>query len=190
MMVVISDLRITHFSSIKLQASIMAQLTAATNQLTQKTQLLALTKCDQLAFGLKSMAKKVPFEDVKTVAADLAQCAANLHTASEQKERLKFDSNFQAANRISQERRFIVDEIYSRITDAAAIHLNLGQNVTVDHPAVFFSLERLSSSSISKKQLQSEDETLLLQVSHPAEFSPIDHFLSLKDDPRAVSSPR
>ena len=168
MMVVISHLRITHLNSIKLQASVMAQLTAATNQLTEKFQSLASTKCGELALELKTMAKKVPFEDVKTVAADLAQCAANLRTVSEQTEHLMLDFHLQAANGISQQRGFIlgriddcVDEIYSRITAAVTIHLNLGQNVTVDHPSVFFSLERLASSSISKKQLQSEDETLI-----------------------------
>lgn len=198
----ISHLRITHLNSIKLQASVMAQLTAATNQLTQKSQLLASTKCDQLALALNTIAKKVLFEDVKTVAADLAQCAANLRTVSERTDQLKLDSHLQAANGLSQQRGFIlnrindrVDEIYSRITAAAAIHLNLGQNVTVDHSSVFFSLERLTSSSISKKQLQSEDETLirfaseidksllreetlLLQVSHLAQFSSIDLLFS------------
>ena len=63
-----------------------------------------------------------------------------------------------------------VDEIYARITAAANVHLNLGQNVTVDRSAVFFSLERPSSSSMSKKQVQSESATLIRfpsTIDHP-----------------------
>ena len=88
-MAVMSRLPITHLNSIKLQASVMAQLTAATNQLTQQSQSLASTKCDELAFELKTVAKKVSFEDVKMIAADLAQCAANLRTVSEETHKIE-----------------------------------------------------------------------------------------------------
>ena len=83
------------------------------------------------------MAKQLSFEDVKIIATDLVQCAANLRIT----------------NRI--------DEIYTRITSAVEIHLNIGQSCTVDTKSVFFSLENLRSTSINNKHLKLENEILV-----------------------------
>ncbi|CAF3980867.1 unnamed protein product, partial [Adineta steineri] len=76
-----SNLLITTSDSIKLQASSLARFTEATNQLTQKTSMLASDKCYQLAQALYSMANKIPYEDVQTAANQISQCASNVLTA-------------------------------------------------------------------------------------------------------------
>ena len=72
-----ANLLISTSNSIKLQASALVQITQATNQLTRTTITLASEKCYQLALALYSMAKKIPYEDVKTAATQIAQCANN-----------------------------------------------------------------------------------------------------------------
>ena len=72
-----SNLLISTSNSIKLQASSLVQITQATNQLTRTTISLASDKCYQLALALNGMAKKIPYEDVKTAASLIAQCANN-----------------------------------------------------------------------------------------------------------------
>ncbi|CAF3130688.1 unnamed protein product [Rotaria sp. Silwood2] len=74
----ITNLMITTADSIKLQASSLAQLTQATNQLTRTTLMLASDKCYQLAWSLHSMVTTITSEDVQTAANYIAQCANNV----------------------------------------------------------------------------------------------------------------
>ncbi|UJR16214.1 hypothetical protein I4U23_003124 [Adineta vaga] len=71
----------TLVSHIKLQASSLAQLTQATNQLTRSTSMIAAQKCHELAVTLHAMATKIPFEDVQSSATQIAQCASNVLNA-------------------------------------------------------------------------------------------------------------
>ncbi|CAF1035223.1 unnamed protein product [Adineta ricciae] len=63
--------------AIQLQASALAQLTQATNQLTRSTATTAAQKCYQLAVTLYSLATNIPFEDVQSSSTLIAQCASN-----------------------------------------------------------------------------------------------------------------
>ena len=44
--------------------------------------MIASDKCYQLATALRSMATKVPYEDVQSAATCIAQCATNVLTVS------------------------------------------------------------------------------------------------------------
>ena len=95
-MAYLSKLPITSLSSISLQASALAQLTQATNQLTRTSsvchknsvkisyfcleQAIASGKCYQLASALHSKSAQVLFEDVQPAAVHLAECASNVLT--------------------------------------------------------------------------------------------------------------
>ncbi|CAM4770288.1 unnamed protein product [Rotaria magnacalcarata] len=81
LMMFITNMTITTVNSIKLQASIVAQLTDATNQLTRTASELASFKCHQLSFALSEMAKKISYEDAQFAATLIAQCISNALTA-------------------------------------------------------------------------------------------------------------
>ena len=74
------NLPITTSNSIKLQASSLAQLTKATNQLTRNTLMIASEKCYRLSIALYSMSTRIAFEDVQTAGTQLMQCASNVLT--------------------------------------------------------------------------------------------------------------
>ncbi|CAF4942480.1 unnamed protein product, partial [Rotaria magnacalcarata] len=80
LMMFITNMTITTVNSIKLQASIVAQLTDATNQLTRTASELASFKCHQLSFALSEMAKKISYEDAQFAATLIAQCISNALT--------------------------------------------------------------------------------------------------------------
>jgi hypothetical protein len=80
MMTFLTNLSITTLNSIELQASSLAQLTQATNQLTRSALAVAASKCYQLAVALNSMATQISFEDIQTVATQLTQCTSNCLT--------------------------------------------------------------------------------------------------------------
>jgi hypothetical protein len=44
--------------------------------------MLASTKCYQLSLALQSMATKISYEDVQTVASAITQCATNVLTVT------------------------------------------------------------------------------------------------------------
>ncbi|CAF4649449.1 unnamed protein product [Rotaria socialis] len=64
-----------------LQASSLAQLTQATNQLTRSTCLIASSKCLALALALKDMNNTISFEDTQMAADHIMQCATNVLSA-------------------------------------------------------------------------------------------------------------
>jgi len=89
-----TNLVIAGSNSIILQASSLAQLTQATNELTRTTsvnkivtsldlkksffQLIASNKCYQLAIALYSISNQIPYEDVLTAATQISQCTNNI----------------------------------------------------------------------------------------------------------------
>ena len=93
-----NSLPITTAHSVEIQASSLSQLTGATDQLTRSAsvstfyphsfayislslkKMLASSRCHQLASALRSMATKVPYEDVQSAATSIAQCATNALT--------------------------------------------------------------------------------------------------------------
>jgi hypothetical protein len=77
-----TNLQVTTINTIKLQASSIAQLTQATNQLTRSALAIASDKCYQLAVALYSMATTISYEDVQTVASLLTQATSNILTVS------------------------------------------------------------------------------------------------------------
>ncbi|CAF1313923.1 unnamed protein product [Adineta ricciae] len=77
----ITGLQPTTAPGIQLQASSLAQLTQATNQLTRSASMIAAQKCNQLAITLYSLATMIPFEDVQSSATLIAQCASNVLNA-------------------------------------------------------------------------------------------------------------
>ena len=82
LMIFTNTLAITTVNSVKMQASSLSQLTQSTNQLTRSALIIASHKCYQLAVVLRSMATKVPYEDVQSAATSITQCATNALTVS------------------------------------------------------------------------------------------------------------
>jgi hypothetical protein len=74
------NLTITTSNSIKIQASSLAQLTKATNQLTRTSLKIASKKCYDLSVALYAMSKRITYEDAQTAATHLMQCASNVLT--------------------------------------------------------------------------------------------------------------
>ncbi|UJR06650.1 hypothetical protein I4U23_010936 [Adineta vaga] len=74
----ITYLPITTSNSIKLQASSLAQLTKATNELTRTTLSIASDRCYQLALTLASIRTRTAYEDIQFASDNLLQCATNL----------------------------------------------------------------------------------------------------------------
>ncbi|CAF4948762.1 unnamed protein product, partial [Rotaria socialis] len=76
-----NDLTTTTWNNILLQASSIALLTHAINELTRDTCMLASSKCRDMALTLKSMARMVSSDDVKKIGNQLIQCATNVLSA-------------------------------------------------------------------------------------------------------------
>ncbi|CAM4932617.1 unnamed protein product [Rotaria socialis] len=76
-----NDLTTTTWNNILLQASSIALLTHAINELTRDTSMLASSKCRDMAFTLKSMARMVSSNDVENIGNHLIQCATNVLSA-------------------------------------------------------------------------------------------------------------
>ncbi|UJR24498.1 hypothetical protein I4U23_005873 [Adineta vaga] len=77
----ISNLSITTSENIKLQSSILTQLTKITNELTRITSISSSNHCYQLSIALQSMANQISYEDVQTATESILQCTANTFTA-------------------------------------------------------------------------------------------------------------
>ncbi|CAF1506830.1 unnamed protein product [Adineta ricciae] len=68
-------------NNIKLQSSILSQLTQKTNELTRMTLEIISNRCYQLASMLNTMKTEVSYEDVQFISANLLQCSSNLLTS-------------------------------------------------------------------------------------------------------------
>ncbi|CAF1216235.1 unnamed protein product, partial [Adineta ricciae] len=205
LMMYLSKLPITSLSSISLQASALAQLTQATNQLTRTSSAIASDKCYQLASALHSKSSQVFFQDVQRAAVHLAECTSNVLTAINgplqqrtivldldsfrantfpqdyetnlelewanpnlfangddfswetiQKSRIIYYQK-QTANTISNQAK----ETMSLLTNALNLHLNIGQNLTMNTSAVFMSLETLQLESLANKSTRQAENAYI-----------------------------
>ncbi|CAM4787932.1 unnamed protein product [Rotaria magnacalcarata] len=77
----VHNLQIMSIENILWQASSLAQLTAATNQLTRAASFRASDKCHQLAFSLKRLSNQISYEDVRATSTEIINCISNALTA-------------------------------------------------------------------------------------------------------------
>ncbi|CAF1074084.1 unnamed protein product [Adineta steineri] len=112
------NLPITISNSIKLQATVLAQITNETNQLTRTTLSIASNKCYKLAIALYSMATKISYEDAQTTAAQLIQCAANILSAVNgplQERTTVLDLDYNRANKFPDDYDTDLDSEWSKL---------------------------------------------------------------------------
>ncbi|CAF5154460.1 unnamed protein product, partial [Rotaria magnacalcarata] len=76
----VHNLQIMSIENILWQASSLAQLTAATNQLTRAASFRASDKCHQLAFSLKRLSNQISYEDVRATSTEIINCISNALT--------------------------------------------------------------------------------------------------------------
>jgi len=151
------DLPITSANSLKLQSLSLVQLTSSTNQLTRTSLTIISEKCFELTKELQIWLEKMPFEDVQTIAAQLLQCASNLLTAAngplqkrmeilEKDSQVEwiFDSQKELADSLNDKR----NQIIFILTSSLNLHLNLGQNYSIETSQVFLSLQTISLQSL------------------------------------------
>ncbi|CAF1470524.1 unnamed protein product [Adineta ricciae] len=81
LMTFVPNLAITTSRSIELQATVLAQLTEATNQLTRTSATIASEKCYRLARALNTFSVTISYEDARNAAKQIAQCSSNVLTA-------------------------------------------------------------------------------------------------------------
>ncbi|UJR11342.1 hypothetical protein I4U23_015523 [Adineta vaga] len=184
---------ITTSNSIKLQASSLAQLTKATNELTRVALIIASDRCYQLGIALDSMRTKIPYEDAQFVAGDLLQCASNLISAvngplQQRTTILDLDSsrattlpddydtdleldwanphlfadgddfswetiqknrNIYYQKHLAYQISIQMNKLISLLTSTLNIHMNIGQNFSIETSQVLMTLETVSSQSLS-----------------------------------------
>ena len=99
----------------------------------------------------------MPFEHVQTIAAQLLQYASNVLTAAngplqkrmeilEKDSQVEwvFDSQKELADSLNDKR----NQIIFILTSSLNLHLNLGQNYSIETPQVFLSLQTISLQSL------------------------------------------
>ena len=97
----------------------------------------------------------MPFEDVQTIAAQLLQCASNVLTAAngplqkrmEILDEWVFDFQKELADSLNEKR----NQMIFILTSSLNLHLNLGQNYSIETPQVFLSLQTISLQSLSNR---------------------------------------
>ena len=175
------DLPITSANSLKLQSLSLVQLTSSTNQLTRTSLTIISKKCFELTKELQIWLEKMPFEDVQTISAQLLQCASNVLTAvngplQKRMEILEkdsqvewvFDSQKELADSLNDKR----NQIIFILTSSLNLHLNLGQNYSIQTPQVFLSLQTISLQSLlTRMNLSSSNLNRNQTVSFRVRFS-------------------
>ncbi|CAF4464255.1 unnamed protein product [Rotaria socialis] len=177
-----------------LQASSLARLTQATNQLTRKTCKLASAKCREIAIALNQRATKVSYEDIEMIANQIIPCATNVLSAinmplQQRGKILELDSSrsggisednnddtnseldganlnsFDSKDEPSHERNIyyqklaakkVAMEVKTTLESIAAtlkVHLNEGQHMTINTPAVFTAWEAAPRDSLLNKTI-------------------------------------
>jgi len=148
----LTDLPITSANSLKLQSLSLAQLTNSTNQLTRTSLTLISEKCFKLTKELQIWLEKMPFEDVQMIVTQLLQCASNLFTAANGplQKRMEilddwiFDFQKELADSLNDKR----NQMIFILTSSLNLHLNFGQNYSIETPQVFLSLQTISLQSL------------------------------------------
>jgi len=154
------DFPITSANSLKLQSLSLVQLTSSTNQLTRTSLTIISKKCFELTKELQIWLEKMPFEDVQTISAQLLQCASNVLTAvngplQKRMEILEKDSQvewvFDSQKELADSLNDKLNQIIFILTSSLNLHLNLGQNYSIETPQVFLSLQTISLQSLSNR---------------------------------------
>jgi len=175
------ELTVTSVNSFKLQSLSLVQLTSGTNQLTRASLVSASEKCYQLTHQLQQWLSKLPYEDVQIIATQLLQCASNILSAvnGPLQQRIEvLEKDFEHAteflqdydlelesmntnlfvfyfqNELANELNKKIDEMISLLTSSLSVHINVGQQYTINTPQVFMSLERISTQSLLNKTIK------------------------------------
>ena len=160
----LDELTITSANSFKLQSLSLVQLTSGTNQLTRASLVSASEKCYQLTHQLQQWLSKLPYEDVQIIATQLLQCASNILSAvnGPLQQRIEvLEKDFEHAteflqdydlelesmntnlfvfyfqNELANELNKKIDEMISLLTSSLSVHINVGQQYTINTPQVF-----------------------------------------------------
>lgn len=142
-------------------------------------------KCHRSAFVLNSIARKIPFENLRSSVIALTQCTGNVHTVSSFDIKSFLQRMFQAIAEISQQRTAALDDydndedlsdqnlLFDLIQQTRSLlrsivtnHLNLGQSFRITKPEIIMFFEKISSVD---QQYQNEYVTLPLNFIHSNE---------------------
>jgi len=171
----IPSMTIVSVNSLKLQSLSLVQLTDTTNQLTRTTLQIVSQKCFQLTEELEFWLEKMTFEDVQMIVTQLLQCFSNVLTAVngllqkriEILDEWVFDSQKELADSLNEKR----NQIIFILTSSLNLHLNLGQNYSIETPQVFLSLETISLQSLLNRMNLSSNLNQNQIVSFRVRFS-------------------
>jgi len=143
------NLLIATSNCIKLQSSVLAQLTQATNQLTRTTLSIAAERCSKLSLALESMSTKISHEDAEIISTQLFQCASNILTAinGPLQGRMMVLNVDKTKSSDLESQWTKMNQLISKLTSVLNIHLNIGQQSIINTSEVFMSLETNSKSS-------------------------------------------
>jgi len=170
------DLPITSANSLKLQSLSLVQLTNSTNQLTRTSLTIIAEKCFQLTKELQIWLEKMTFEDVQMIVTQLLQCASNVLTAAngplqkriEILDEWLFDFQKELADSLNDK----LNQMIFILTSSLNLHLNLGQNYSIETPQVFLSLQTISLQSLlNRMNLSSSNLNPNQTVSFRVRFS-------------------
>ena len=148
----IPEMTVVSVNSLKLQSLSLVQLTDATNQLTRTSLQIVSQKFFQLTEELQFWLEKMTFEDVQMIVTQLLQCASNVVTAAngplqkrmEILDEWVFDFQKELADSLNEK----LNQIIFILTSSLNLHLNLGQNYSIQTPQVFLSLQTISLQSL------------------------------------------
>jgi len=172
----IPEMTVVSVNSLKLQSLSLVQLTDATNQLTTTTLQIVSQKCFQLTEELQFWLEKMTFEDVQMIVTQLLQCFSNLLTAAngplqkriEILDECVFDFQKELADSLNEKR----NQMIFILTSSLNLHLNLGQNYSIETPQVFLSLQTISLQSLlNRMNLSSSNLNPNQTVSFRVRFS-------------------
>ena len=171
----IPEMTIVSVNSLKLQSLSLVQLTDTTNQLTRTTLQIVSQKCFQLTEELQFWLEKMTFEDVQMIVTQLLQCFSNLLTAAngplqkriEILDEWVFDFQKELADSLYEKR----NQMIFILTSSLNLHLNLGQNYSIETPQVFLSLQTISLQSLLNRMNLSSNLNQNQIVSFRVRFS-------------------
>jgi len=158
----LTDYPITSANSLKLQSLSLVQLANSTNQLTRTSLTIISEKCFQLTKELQIWLEKMPFEDVQMIATQLLQCASNVLTAVngplQKRIEILDEWDFEFQKELADSLNDKLNQMIFLLTSSLNLHLNFGQNYSIETPQVFLSLETISLQSLlSRMNLSSSN---------------------------------
>jgi len=148
----LTDFPIISANSLKLQSLLLVQLTNATNQLTRTSLTIISEKCFQLTEELHLWLEKMPFEDVQIIVIQLLQCASNVLTAVngplQKRIEILDEWDFDLQKKLADALNNKLNQMIFLLTSSLNLHLNLGQNYSIETPQIFLSLQTISLQSL------------------------------------------